>query len=122
MQAAKSTVPTRTRRFARYAVNAQADVAGQDLLLYHRIRDLSLGGIGLEAPPVGEVGSRVEVTLTFPDLGAEMSLRGEVAWRNHGPPSDVGIRWVDLDTGERDLLARYLAHATISERAPADRP
>lgn len=112
---------SRTRHHPRYEVDAYADVAGQEVLLYHRIRNVSLGGLCIESLPVGEVGSEVAVTLSFPELGAEVALSGEIAWANHAPHPDLGIRWTSLGDDERDLLSRYLERAARRETSPADR-
>lgn len=110
----------RTRRHPRYEIDAYADVTGREVLLYHRIRNVSLGGMCLESPPVGEVGSTVEVTLNFPQLRAEVSLEGQVAWVNSGSPVDMGICWIGLGDEERELLGRYLRRATRRRLSTAD--
>src|SRR5215468_5670846 len=86
------------RAFPRYEVEAYVDVsASADLLLYHRIQNLSLGGICIQTKSLEEVGQLVDVVLNFPDLGEQIEVRGQVVWKNREPPQDVGIRWVELD-------------------------
>jgi uncharacterized protein (TIGR02266 family) len=97
------------RAHPRYEIDAYVDVTGPEVLLYHRIQNISLGGICIQTPTLAEVGSQVEVVLNFPDLGAQMNLHGQVVWANREPPQDVGIRWVDLDEERREMLKKYIS-------------
>jgi uncharacterized protein (TIGR02266 family) len=96
------------RAHKRYEVNATVDVSSADLLLFHRIQNISMGGICIQTSTLSEVGAKVDVVLNFPDVGTQMSMRGQVVWANREPPQDVGIRWVDLDEEQRRLLGEYL--------------
>ena len=97
-----------SRVFPRYEVNAYVDYAGSDVYLYHKISNISLGGICLETPTLEEVGTEVDVVVNFPDLDRQLSLRGEVVWSNKDEPRDMGIRWVGLDGDTRVMLREYL--------------
>lgn len=99
----------RTRSFPRYEVSAYVDYTGSEVLLYHRIQNISLGGICISSPSIEEVGSVVDLVINFPELGTSLALRGEVAWANREPPMDMGIRYVDLDDAKRDTLRQYIA-------------
>ena len=100
------------RAHPRYEIDAYVDVTGGDVsevLLYHRIQNISLGGICIQTATLAEVGSPVDVVINFPDLGAQLQLRGQVAWANRHPPQDVGIRWVSLDEERREMLKKYIS-------------
>jgi uncharacterized protein (TIGR02266 family) len=97
------------RAFPRFEVDAYVDVAGPDILKYHRVQNISLGGICIQTVALAEIGSSVDVVVNFPDLGAQLQLRGQVAWTNRTPPQDVGIRWVALDEERRELLKKYIS-------------
>jgi uncharacterized protein (TIGR02266 family) len=97
------------RAHPRYEIDAYVDVTGGEVLLYHRIQNISLGGICIQTPTLAEVGSPVDVVINFPDLGAQLQLRGLVAWANRTPPQDVGIRWVELDEERREMLKKYIS-------------
>src|SRR5437763_12552020 len=99
----------RAREFPRYEVSAYVDYAGTEVLLYHRIQNISLGGICISTPSIEEVGSVVDLVINFPELGTSLSLRGEVAWANREPPMDMGIRYVELDEQKRETLRQYIA-------------
>lgn len=103
------------REHPRFEIDAYVDVTGGEVLLYHRIQNISLGGICIQTPSVAEVGSAVEVVINFPDLGAQMNLEGLVVWANREPPQDVGIRWVGLDEERRELLKKYISMVKTRE-------
>lgn len=96
------------RAHPRFEVNAYVDYAGTDVLLYHAIQNVSLGGICIRTPSVEDVGTRVDVVVNFPDLGKQLSLQGEVVWCNREEPQDMGIKWVDLTDDDRAALREYL--------------
>jgi len=110
----------RTRRFPRYEVNALVDVTGSEVLLYHKIQNISLGGICIQSPSIEEVGSTVELVVNFPDLGRSLALRGQVVWANREPPMDMGIRYVEMDDTKREALREYLTRVAADD-AEADK-
>jgi uncharacterized protein (TIGR02266 family) len=103
------------RQHPRYEVNAYVDVTGHDVLLYHRIRNLSLGGICIQTGSIEPVGTLVDVVITFPELKAELSLRGEVVWANLQHPMDMGIRWFEMTDDQRALLRDYVLRCDARE-------
>jgi hypothetical protein len=100
----------RTRRFPRYEVNALVDVTGTEVLLFHKIQNISLGGISIQSPTIEEIGTIVDLVINFPGPSADsISIKGEVVWVNREPPMDMGIRYVDLDEGSKEKLKKLLA-------------
>ena len=97
------------REFPRFEVNAYVDYTGNEVLLYHRVQNISLGGICIQSNGVEDVGTLVELVINFPELGASISVRGEVVWVNHDPPMDMGIRFIDLDNERKDTLRKYVS-------------
>jgi uncharacterized protein (TIGR02266 family) len=98
----------RTREHPRYEVSAYVDYTGTEVLLYHRIQNISLGGICISSPSIEEVGTVVDLVINFPELGTSLALRGEVVWANREAPQDMGIRYVDLDEEKRETLRQYI--------------
>ena len=84
--------PDQTREFPRFEVNAYVDFTGNEVLLFHRIQNISLGGVCIETSGVEEVGTLVDLVLNFPELDASIAVKGEVVWANreradgHGHP------------------------------------
>jgi uncharacterized protein (TIGR02266 family) len=104
------------RAFPRLELNAYVDYTGSEVLLYHKIRNISLGGVCIQSAAVEEVGTMVDLVLNFPDLEATIGVKGEVVWANREPPMDMGIRYVDLDDDRKDTLRRYLS--LLKPRSP----
>src|SRR6476659_10970385 len=96
------------REFPRFEVNAYVDYTGNEVLLFHRIQNISLGGVCIQTSGVEEVGTMVDLVLNFPDLDASIAITGEVVWANREPPMDMGIRYVDLDEERKDTLRKYI--------------
>jgi uncharacterized protein (TIGR02266 family) len=96
------------REFPRYELNAYVDYTGNEVLLYHRIQNISLGGVCIQSSGVEDVGTTVDLVINFPELSSSLSLRGEVVWVNRDPPMDMGIRYVDLDSERRETLRKYI--------------
>lgn len=117
MMEMEAAMPERPRAHPRYEVKAYVDVTApaSDVLLFHRIQNISMGGICIQTPAVEEVGAAVDVVLNFPDLGTQVGLRGVIVWANREPPQDVGIRWVNLTEDSRELLKKYIALVKRSE-------
>jgi uncharacterized protein (TIGR02266 family) len=101
----------RTREFPRYEVSAYVDYTGTEVLLYHKIQNISLGGVCISSPSIEEIGTLVDLVVNFPELGTVLAVRGEVVWANREPPMDMGIRFVDLDEAKRETLRQYLTRA-----------
>src|SRR3954462_15780607 len=97
------------RAFPRFEVNAYVDYTGTEVLLYHRVQNISLGGICIQSNGVEDVGTLVDLVVNFPDPQASISVRGEVVWVNRDAPMDMGIRYVDLDNERKDTLRKYIS-------------
>ena len=97
------------REFPRYEVNAYVDFTGNEVLLFHRIQNISLGGVCIQTSGVEEVGTVVDIVLNFPDLDASIAVRGEVVWANRDAPMDMGIRYIELDEERKDTLRKYIS-------------
>jgi uncharacterized protein (TIGR02266 family) len=96
------------REFPRYEVNAYVDFTGNEVVLFHRIQNISLGGICIQSVGVEEVGTLVDLVINFPELNASLQVKGEVVWVNREAPQDMGIRYVDLDNERKDTLRKYI--------------
>lgn len=96
------------REFPRYEVSAYVDYTGAELLLHHRVENISLGGICIHTNSLEEPGTVVDLVINFPDLDTTVAIQGEVAWLNREDPMDMGIRFLGLDDERRETLRRYL--------------
>jgi len=98
------------RAHPRLVLNAYVDYTGPaEVMLFHKVRNISLGGICIQTEALEDVGTIVELVLNFPELEASLAVQGEVVWANREAPMDMGIRYVDLDNERRDTLRKYLS-------------
>lgn len=97
------------RAFPRFEVNAYVDYTGTEVVLYHRVQNLSLGGICIQTDGVEPVGTHVDLVINFPDFDASIAVKGEVVWANRDAPMDMGVRFLDLDQERRETLRKYLS-------------
>lgn len=104
------------RAYPRYEVNAYVDCTGAEVLLYHRLKNISLGGICLATATVEDPGTVVEIVVNFPELDATVGMRGEVVWSRRDA-GEMGIRYLDLDDDRRDTLRRYLSLLAKTKQA-----
>ena len=108
-------IPTRAE--PRYEVRATVEVVGDGP---HPVQNLSLGGVCLQHTDVQEVGTVVDLVIHFPDLdGAQLSVRGVVAWVNREEPTDMGIHFLDLDDQRRQMLREFLVRVAVRQTWPA---
>lgn len=96
------------RKDPRFEVDAFADLTGTEILLNHKVCNISLGGICLQTQSVEEVGTVVELVINFPELESTIAVKGEVVWVNREPPKDMGIRYVNLSEERKRTLRKYL--------------
>ncbi len=100
----------RAREYPRVEASAYVDYTGSEVLLHHRIANISLGGVCITSPNVEEVGTVVDLVINFPHVegGASLALRGEVVWVNRDAPADMGIRYLNLDDEKREQLRQLI--------------
>lgn len=96
------------REHPRYEVTAYVDYTGSEVLLFHRIENISLSGICIQSTHIEPLGTVVDLVINLPDLDASISIQGEVVWCNQEEPMDMGIRYLDLENEKRDLLRRFI--------------
>lgn len=97
-----------SRTYKRIEVDALVDYTGSDVLLYHKIENISLGGICIETPTLEETGTIVELVINFPDFDETVELKGEVAWIDRDHPHNMGITFLDVDEHSHSILENYL--------------
>ncbi|MBK6849702.1 MAG: PilZ domain-containing protein [Proteobacteria bacterium] len=108
-QGAAGADPRNRRVDPRYEITAYVDYTGtSEVLLYHRIENISLGGMSIQTASVEEIGTVVDLVISFPDLNTTIAARGEVSWVNREEPMDMGIRFLDLDEERKDVLRKFI--------------
>ena len=96
------------RVYPRFEVQATVDLQGENLLLFHKIENISLGGLSLFAPEPEPVGSVVEIVINFPEDDSEILVQGEVVWISENPCCLIGVRFLNLTGWNRERLNRFI--------------
>lgn len=99
---------THNREHVRIETDALVDYTGTEVLLFHRILNISLGGLSIRTPTVEPKGTRVTVAVNFPDLDESIEVEGEVAWVKTDDPKELGVKFLRLTQEETDILERYI--------------
>jgi hypothetical protein len=98
-------VSVESRLHPRFAVDARADVIGEEVVLSHIIADLSLGGCRFGEPAWESAGTVVQIVLTFPTLGANLPLTGRVV---RATDHDMGLRFENLSDEQKWALRKHI--------------
>ena len=108
-----------SRKHPRIETDALLDFTGTNVLLYHRIENISLGGINIQAAEIEDVGTIVDLSINFPDLNETIDIKGEVVWANYDTPRDMGIKFIDLTSQDKAILKRYIEkrHEAMGRKA-----
>lgn len=96
------------RQYKRFEVTAYVDYTGTEVLLYHRIENISIGGICIQTNMLESLGTLVDLIINFPEQDESISVVGEVVWANPNEPMDMGLRFTNLDDEQLTIIRRYL--------------
>jgi len=97
------------REHVRIQTDALVDYTGTEVLLFHKIENLSLGGLCIFSASVEPEGTQVYLSINFPDLHESVELEGKVVWSRDQEPREMGIKFIDLTSQDEDILSRYIA-------------
>ena len=92
----------------RIEADVVVDYHGTHVVLYHTVRNLSLGGVCIESPSLEPIGKTVSLSLNFPDLDRTLDVRGEAVGVNEEPPQDMGIRFIELSESDKETIRHYI--------------
>ncbi|MCX4239809.1 PilZ domain-containing protein [Paraliomyxa miuraensis] len=94
-----------SRLHPRFAVDARADVIGEEVVLSHPVADLSMGGCRFGEPAWESPGTLVQIVITFPTLAANLPLAGRVV---RATEHDMGLRFENLTDEQKWALRKHL--------------
>jgi len=98
------------RKSIRIQTDAVVDVAADDeVVLFHKIRDIGEGGISIEFPTLEPVGSLVDLSISLAGIDQTLECSGVVARAIAAPAPILGIRFTGLSAEQLALLRRFLA-------------
>ena len=93
----------------RIQTDVVVDYRGTHVVLFHKVVNLSIGGICIQSPSVEPVGKSVSLSLNFPELNKALEVSGVVVWTNEETPSDMGIRFTNLSESDIEVIRNYIA-------------
>ncbi len=96
------------RRTPRIETDATLDYIGANVLLEHRIENLSYGGLSLCCGSPEPVGTLVDLTINFPDFQESIAVEAKVAWVKTEDKRSMGLSFVGLSAEHKGILDRYL--------------
>lgn len=96
------------REHIRFETDALMDYTGSEILLFHKIENLSLGGISIRTATPEALGTKAYITINFPDFNESVEVEGEVVWVNHDEPKDMGVKFIDLTESDKTILRKYI--------------
>lgn len=96
------------RTYPRVSVGATADVTSDELSLFNRIENISLGGACIQAARMETVGTTIELAITIPEEDHDLVVTGEVVWVSEFPEPKMGVRFTDLDGETKARLRDYI--------------
>lgn len=102
------------RKFERVVSKLRVWCEGENITVYARVGNLSLGGLFLRTSTPLERGSRA--TLRFGSAGVEVP--GRVVWarlEGQGGPPGMGVEFENIDDGVREAIRRLIEE----DRSPA---
>jgi hypothetical protein len=101
----RAAVNTEARLHPRFAIDAHADVIGEEVVLCRPLGDISLGGCRFWGAGWEAAGTEVQLVLTFPSLRANLPITGVVV---RSSSSDMGVRFHNMTDEQKWALRKHL--------------
>lgn len=98
-------MPAEARLHPRFAIDAHADVIGDEVVLCRPLGDISLGGCRFWGQGWEAEGTEVQIVLTFPSLKANLPVGGVVV---RSSARDMGVRFHNLTDEQKWALRKHL--------------
>ena len=94
------------RQYIRISGEAYVDYTGNEVMMYRKIIDVSVGGVKIHATELEEVGTEVYVDIHFPELGDKVAYaEGVVVWVKD---SRMGIKFTNISQKDRDIINEFV--------------
>ena len=109
------TYASQRREHPRYAVELDVSLGSDHNFYAGFAENLSAGGVFIATHVLKPAGELIEFSVNLPNLGGAVRGLGEVRWtreyceRSNVPPG-LGLRFVKLEPGSKELIARFLVH------------
>lgn len=103
------------RQYPRVRIKATVDVNAEELILFHPVENISLGGVCIQVPSLQEAGSKVEIVINLTEDEDEIEAKAEVVWTAESPEPRLGLRFIEMDDNARLRLRSYLYKTNTPE-------
>ena len=94
------------RKHVRISGEAYIDYTGNEVLMFQKIIDVSIGGVKIIATQLEEVGTEVYVDLHFPELNDKVAYaEGVIAWVNNG---QMGVKFTSISNEDKEIINEFI--------------
>ena len=93
------------RLHPRVAIDATADLIGEEVVLGRPVADISLGGCRFGGPGWEAPGTDVQMVFTFPNLRVHLPLTGVIV---RSTERDLAVRFHNLSDEQKWALRKHL--------------
>ncbi len=94
------------RQHVRISGEAYIDYTGNEVLMFQKIIDVSVGGVKIVATQLEEAGTEVYVDLHFPELNNKVAYaEGVIAWVNNG---QMGIKFTTISEEDKKIINEFV--------------
>jgi len=94
------------REHARISGEAYIDYTGNEVLMFQKIIDVSIGGVKIIATQLEEVGTEVYIDLHFPELNDKVAYaEGVVVWVKD---SEMGVKFTSISDEDKKIIDEFV--------------
>lgn len=94
------------RQHVRISGEAYIDYTGNEVLMFQKIIDVSVGGVKIIATQLEEVGTEVYIDLHFPELNNKIAYaEGIIAWVIN---SQMGVKFTNISNEDKVIINEFV--------------
>ena len=94
------------REHLRISGEAYIDYTGNEVLMFQKIIDVSIGGVKIIATQLEEVNTDVYVDLHFPELNNKVAYaEGVIVWVKDG---EMGVKFTNISDGDKKIIDEFV--------------
>jgi len=94
------------RKHSRISGEAYIDYTGNEVLMFQKIIDVSVGGVKIIATQLEEVGTEVYVDLHFPELNGKVAYaQGVIVWVRDG---EMGVKFTSIEQEDKEIIDEFV--------------
>jgi hypothetical protein len=94
------------REHIRISGEAYIDYTGNEVLMFQKIIDVSVGGVKIVATQLEEIGTEVYIDLHFPELNDKVAYaEGVIAWVKEG---QMGVKFTLITDEDKKIINEFV--------------